>query len=248
MNRRKREFTLIELLITVAIIAILAGLLLPALNAARGRAQAMACMNNIRQMSLGLSTYFIDSGDIVPPYERGEEVSNKNKRGLLAPDQLPWVNGIKDYIGMPKLVTSGTLRDFIYTTVPASYRKRLACPSPDGAKGTYVANTAYSMPRQNIGGDYAWTQRAISRITEVRTPSRKALLVEHKDSVNGFSRNMDGWKNNLAWDVHSSGISIAYCDGHVGTLKLRTAEGIIFLESGISNWTAYRSSILFGTK
>lgn len=248
MIRKKQHFSLIELLIVVAIITILAGLLLPALNAARGKAQSLTCMNNIKQMSLGLSTYFIDSGDIIPPYARGPENANSNKRGLLGPVDLPWINGIKDYIQMPELVTSGTLSSFIYTTVPASYRKRLGCPSPNGANGTNVGCTAYCMPRQNIGGDYAWTQRAISRITEVRTPSRKALLVEHAASINGYSQDMDGWRTNLAWNAHSSGISIAYCDGHVGTLRLSTAEGILFQESGISNWTAYRSSILFGSR
>ena len=60
--KQRKLFTLIELLIVIAILAILAGLLLPALNSARKTAKSAACKNNLRQLGLGFFQYEQESG------------------------------------------------------------------------------------------------------------------------------------------------------------------------------------------
>lgn len=59
-------FTLVELLVVIAVIAILAALLLPVLSSAKERARRTACLNNLRQFNLGLIMYGHDNRDRLP--------------------------------------------------------------------------------------------------------------------------------------------------------------------------------------
>ena len=64
-NTEKRDFTLIELLITIAIIAILAAMLLPSLNKALESARGINCMSNLKQVGLQMAIYADANKDCV---------------------------------------------------------------------------------------------------------------------------------------------------------------------------------------
>ena len=109
---RPRAFTLIELLVVISIIALLIGLLLPALGAAREAARAVACSSNQRQLGIAFNSYFTDfDGDL--PFALVD-----NSGGSAYPEGQFWANMMVrlDYYnatagvnasGQPSLAVSG---------------------------------------------------------------------------------------------------------------------------------------------
>ncbi|HXI69712.1 MAG TPA: DUF1559 domain-containing protein [Verrucomicrobiae bacterium] len=70
-------FTLIELLVVIAIIAILAAMLLPALARAKESGRRIACLNNLRQLSLAAQMYVSDSQGFFPPRSNDDRWPDK---------------------------------------------------------------------------------------------------------------------------------------------------------------------------
>ena len=86
VGARGKGFTLIELLVVIAIIAILAAILLPALSRAKGQAQAILCLNNTKQLTLGWQMYADDFENRLP--------YNLGMAGSSFRTPLNWVNNV----------------------------------------------------------------------------------------------------------------------------------------------------------
>lgn len=93
--KNKRAFTLIELLVVIAIIAILAAMLLPALARAKEAGRRIACLSNVKQLSLACQIYTGDNAGFYPPRNNTNRWPNqlfdnygKNVKILLCPTDI----------------------------------------------------------------------------------------------------------------------------------------------------------------
>ena len=95
---RKKKFTLNELLVVITIIAILASLLLPALNRAKGTAQAVRCISNLGQINKGYVMYAMDYNNyMIPAYAFGGDTWEPGNQ-LTWPQRLEQTGYIKNIL------------------------------------------------------------------------------------------------------------------------------------------------------
>ena len=93
--KKQRGFTLIELLVVIAIIAILAAILFPVFAQARESARMTSCLNNMKQIGLGLMMYAQDSDETYPTIYAGYDQTGKyidQHQGWM------WKNAIGPYV------------------------------------------------------------------------------------------------------------------------------------------------------
>ncbi len=119
--RRQNAFTLIELLVVIAIIAILAALLLPALSQAKERGKRASCVNNMKQLGVGLVMYAGDNGDHLPALQY--------TTGGNSPWQCYDMVSQNGTAGLPVDFTSAINHGLLYSTKTIAAGKSYSCPS-----------------------------------------------------------------------------------------------------------------------
>ncbi len=217
---KKQNFTLTELLVVISIIAILAGLTMPALNKARMSALTTACSSNLKQIGATFSMYANDNEDFLPPADSLAAPKDPQTTNLTAwgTDNEPWYLLLerKKYFSANTFDVTSTSRTFVN------------CPVTHGNVGRY---NAYGVPVGNadIGkeikastGVYARLRTELSNTDVLAADSVHGTKVANQDDTYSLSNAAAGTKggtndNNVSLR-HSDKANVLVVDGRVDTV------------------------------
>ncbi len=231
-------FTLVELLVVLALIGVLAGLLLPALSRARARAGGVVCLHQVRQLTLAWNLYATDAQDRLV-YNLG--LDRRQPRRTLNPD-LNWVNNVMTW----ELDPGNTNAAFINVSPLGPYlghsRGVFRCPSDrvlsEVQREAGWRHRVRSVSMNAMVGDAGPNVRGAENVlnpgyqqflTLAAIPSPDhifVLLDEHPDSIgDGYflNRSDDAEWLHLPASYHNGAGDLAFADGHAEGHRWRFA-------------------------
>ncbi|HEY3268774.1 MAG TPA: DUF1559 domain-containing protein [Armatimonadota bacterium] len=199
---RHRAMTLLELLVAIAIIAILAALVFPVIVKSRERARRVSCVGNLRQIGMAIQAYTADYGERYPSAYDGARALLLHK----SPSLMETLNG---YVGD---------------------RRVWACPSDTGETDPQDPS-GFGRPTapfdRLFGASYDWPGYGWEEMPPLagrpaaaaHQPSITPLQWEARPWHRGCKPNIPSWR-----DDHISTYNFLYCDGHTA---VRTAPQML---------------------
>jgi len=213
-HSRRRGFTIVELLVVIAVIGILAALLLPAVQAARESARRSQCTNNLKQLSLGLLQYESSNGCFPPAEIHSRAVNGTCPHCDWAGAIGMWMNLIFPFIEQEPAYRKLDFKAWPQYTSQANREmmqtpfKMFLCPS-DPYRGL---TTAWGTPDD----------------------SNKAYIV-HYYAVHGDNENSDLRHPDKTVCEDGAGNNYGHCNAHNGMFYNDSAIKIAEIRDGVSN-------------
>ncbi len=232
-------FTLVELLVVIVIIAVLLGMLLPAVSLVRQSARAAVCSSNMRQVGALLLVYVTDQDAFFPM------ALDNNNGTLFNNDVIPWRQAMVNAGVLEHEASISTTRGIDWDSWKAA--ARLFCPSNMTSRvefpswsyyGSSYAYPASSTNQVGIGGSrFAPYPRTV--IGQVRRPSRVMGLFETKTGgrasvVSWYEVPGTGWGGSVdfTWqDLHNGSSNYWFVDGRVERIAKTS-----MMASGLFPW------------
>jgi len=221
-------FSLIELLVVMAVIAILAGLLLPSLSSAQAKGRQVSCLNNLRQLQLAWTMYLGDHNNTMPE----NKMTGTGLLGCVSTTNS-WVTGNAQASADPVLIKQGCI--YSYTPNIQVYR----CPADRST--VFDASTprerSYSMDAYLNGGlDVrmygGFLPGNVIRYSDLLpSPSKIFVLLDETQAIidDGvfllYRDPADFWQNGPS-HRHSQGANLSFADGHCERWKWRYPNDI----------------------
>ena len=211
-------FTLIELLVVIAIIAILASLLLPALAKSKSKGQEIYCLNNMKQIGLGVSMYESDYSERFPYCRSWGKAWGDDHR--LGTEYLPQL--LEPLIGK----NSGTNRP-AGTTAAATPPTRGTYVCPAGIKGKDPQAAGFQdLLRDNDYVTYVWNHIYLKKDNATYEEQRPVSGRKTADVVNPSSAvllwEMPYWTPSTS--PHHFGLNLVFADTHAAFEKRNPKE------------------------
>ena len=145
---RKNSFTLIELLVVIAIIAILAGMLLPAVNKARSKAQAVSCINNLKQLGLAANMYTNENKDFYPTVKQTMLDDNGTVRNA------GWSGALHSYLGLAFFPSKSAILNSTLNCKTSEFADGLNDDFYSSVACAYISNPLITHPRDEVASPW----------------------------------------------------------------------------------------------
>lgn len=236
-EKMKCSFSMVELLVVIAVILILASMLLPALGKAREKAKSMDCINRLKQIGSGVQFYIDDNGGWITPMGVGVSTGTKDWTCLIQEYLGRRINGV----GSPP----GKQDQFFYCPVNTTIQWPAIVQSPfltnycsnDTVMG-YRYSPANLLDRADCPG---------RKIDMIKQPSRTFLMADgnglssQKLKVYALSQiNGAAGIECLIFPAHMPQFNTLFVDGHCKGLTLNDIPESFAYDNSVSNYILYR--------